>query len=491
MTKDADSREFQHTFQLRAYTSKQGFAELEKVLRQQCWLYNQALEMRIKAWEIGGVSVSFYDQCKWLTGMRFTHQFTKYDRMDTLARRVQCGTLKRLDKAFEGFFRRIKAGQKAGFPRFKPAQRWHTIEVDSPKYEKGWLSFSPDRAKPRVTLTVKGLPPLEMKTTKARCLLFQELVGAKKWTDLRVAKKGRRITVNLTFQVAKEGLAPTGKVMGMNRGVVRKATLHSASAGVQGTTLREGSSCWWRQHFGTYIRSVSGSHAMVDLEGLGQMVVPMYDLETPMQRLQPKNAPVVIPPAMSNRKRKKRLQRKVSRAVKGSNSRRKKVAVYANICDREKIRHRNETHRLTSQIIKDFDTIAIEDFDIVRMTASISGTVDNPGKGVERKSDLNREIMEQRWGQIHQQLTYKAAWAGRQLLVVSPAFITQECSRCGTNQEGPYPERQYRCARCKLVIDQDENAAINILRRGLSSAGLEHRPGMPQGVSQPAMPVHT
>ena len=230
---------------------------------------------------------------------------------------------------------------------------------------------------------------------------------------------------------------------------------------------------------------------MVDLEGLGQMVVPMYDLETPMQRLQPKNAPVVIPPAMSNRKRKKRLQRKVSRAVKGSNSRRKKVAVYANICDREKIRHRNETHRLTSQIIKDFDTIAIEDFDIVRMTASISGTVDNPGKGVERKSDLNREIMEQRWGQIHQQLTYKAAWAGRQLLVVSPAFITQECSRCGTNQEGPYPERQYRCARCKLVIDQDENAAINILRRGLSSAGLEHRPGMPQGVSQPAMPVHT
>ena len=138
--KDADDREFQHTFQLRAYTSKQGFAELEKVLRQQCWLYNQALEMRIKAWEIGGVSVSFYDQCKWLTGMRFTHQFTTYDRMDTLARRVQCGTLKRLDKSFDAFFRRVKAGHKAGFPRFKPAQRWHTIEVGLSEIREG-LAF--------------------------------------------------------------------------------------------------------------------------------------------------------------------------------------------------------------------------------------------------------------------------------------------------------------------------------------------------------------
>lgn len=92
---------------------------LERVCDLHRALYNAALQERIEAYRKTGVSISFADQCKSLTVIR--SECPEYLALN--AQSAQ-GTLKRLDKAFATFFRRVKAGQTPGFPRFKSRDRF-------------------------------------------------------------------------------------------------------------------------------------------------------------------------------------------------------------------------------------------------------------------------------------------------------------------------------------------------------------------------------
>jgi putative transposase len=95
---------------------------LTKQLDYQRELYNAALEERIGAWHWERRSVSYFDQCKTLTGL-----------VEVRPEVVACGvtlcrgTLKRLDRAFAAFFHRIRVGEAPGFPRFKSAQRFDSL----------------------------------------------------------------------------------------------------------------------------------------------------------------------------------------------------------------------------------------------------------------------------------------------------------------------------------------------------------------------------
>lgn len=77
-------------------------------------LYNAAIEHRRTAWKRAGVSVTFYDQCKELTEVRkIRPEFADLDRM------MLENVLRRVDLAFQGFYRRVRAGQAPGYPRFR------------------------------------------------------------------------------------------------------------------------------------------------------------------------------------------------------------------------------------------------------------------------------------------------------------------------------------------------------------------------------------
>ncbi len=86
---------------------------LDQTLEDQRILYNAALEERISCYQKTGKTISYFEQCKSLTQCR-------KDGLDAPLM-IQRGTLKRLDEAYKGFFRRVKKGQDkgAGFPRFK------------------------------------------------------------------------------------------------------------------------------------------------------------------------------------------------------------------------------------------------------------------------------------------------------------------------------------------------------------------------------------
>jgi putative transposase len=86
-------------------------------------LYNAALEERIDCYRKTGRTITYIDQCAGLTVCR-----RELPEMAAMPLKLQRGTLKRLDRAFMGFFRRVKAGQKPGFPRFKGWGRFNTLE---------------------------------------------------------------------------------------------------------------------------------------------------------------------------------------------------------------------------------------------------------------------------------------------------------------------------------------------------------------------------
>ena len=103
-----------------------------------------------------------------------------------------------------------------------------------------------------------------------------------------------------------------------------------------------------------------------------------------------------------------RAQRRLSRCTKGSQRWKERKAVLVNRQYKERVRNRNECHRITTGLVKRFNLIAVEDLNIKNMAASAKGTVEEPGTNVRQKSGLNRSILEQTWGVIGQQLAYKA-----------------------------------------------------------------------------------
>jgi putative transposase len=70
-----------------------------------------------------------------------------------------------------------------------------------------------------------------------------------------------------------------------------------------------------------------------------------------------------------------------------------------------------------------------------------------------------------------QMLTYKCKLYGKDLQIISEKYTSQDCSGCRNRQPMPLWKRTYRCSRCGLVMDRDENSAHNILQRYLARLG--------------------
>jgi putative transposase len=80
---------------------------------------------------------------------------------------------------------------------------------------------------------------------------------------------------------------------------------------------------------------------------------------------------------------------------------------------------------------------------------------------------LAKSILDAGWGYLIAHLTHKAAEAGREVVLVNPAYTSRTCSRCGAIFEHlTLSDRHVSCA-CGLSLDRDHNAALNILKAAL------------------------
>lgn len=115
--------------------SKAVAAKFESTLSVCRELYNAALQERRDAWKVARESVNFARQSAQLPHIKGE----RADVADVYAQVLQ-DTLRRVDKTFQAFFRRVKAGQKAGYPRFKGARRY-----DSFTYPQGGFKLDGDK----------------------------------------------------------------------------------------------------------------------------------------------------------------------------------------------------------------------------------------------------------------------------------------------------------------------------------------------------------
>lgn len=119
---------------IRAYTMRlkttgcQGKA-LDALLSQLCELYNMALEQRRNVWRSHRKAINFFDQCKQLTELRAGVE--EYRQMPQM---IQRDPLKRLQRSFDAFFRRLKSGDKPGYPRFRAFDRYDSFSVDKANF---------------------------------------------------------------------------------------------------------------------------------------------------------------------------------------------------------------------------------------------------------------------------------------------------------------------------------------------------------------------
>lgn len=110
------------TYNYRMYPNKTQTQALDAMLTAYRSLYNAALQERRDAWRRCRKSITFYDQCNQLKEIR-----NAGDELSRYSYSTAQWTLRRLDKAFKAFFRRIKSGDTPGFPRFKPARRFRSV----------------------------------------------------------------------------------------------------------------------------------------------------------------------------------------------------------------------------------------------------------------------------------------------------------------------------------------------------------------------------
>jgi transposase len=103
-------------------------------------------------------------------------------------------------------------------------------------------------------------------------------------------------------------------------------------------------------------------------------------------------------------------------------------------------------------------------------------------KGMQRNRSLALSISDAGFGELRRQLTYKADWYGATVIVADRFFPSSKlCSGCGVVKEKlALGERTYACEGCGLVVDRDENAAINLRCLGLHALGGE----LPEGLRE-------
>ena len=109
-------------YRYKIYPNKAQAAALSEMLRDFCYLYNSALEHRIRAYE-KGASISCYDQIRALPQIR--REMANIGRWSATAEQQ---VMRKLDKSFNDFYGRIKSGKKGGFPRFKSWRQYHAAD---------------------------------------------------------------------------------------------------------------------------------------------------------------------------------------------------------------------------------------------------------------------------------------------------------------------------------------------------------------------------
>jgi putative transposase len=173
-----------------------------------------------------------------------------------------------------------------------------------------------------------------------------------------------------------------------------------------------------------------------------------------------------------------KAQQRVSRRKKGSKRRRKAVMLLAKRHQHVRRQRSDFHHKTALALVQAYDTISVEATQPANLSRrpepkpNENGSGGYAHNGASRKAGPNTSIQDAGWGRFLTILAFKAAYAGKQVVAVSPAYTSHDCSGCGKRIYKSLSVRTHVCTHCGLILDRDLNAAHNIHWRGQRLRGL-------------------
>ncbi len=372
------------TFKYRLYPTPAQARQLMVCLNAARHWYNMCVAERKYSYEREGRRVGLYEQLRLVK--RYKAAFRQAKAVHSHILQVATADC---DQAFKAFFRRVKAGETPGYPRFKGYDHF-----DSFGFKEYGNGFKLDGR--RLKVSAVG---------RVRVFWHRPIEGTIKTVRIRRIA-GQWYACFSCERPDPAPLQPTGQSIGIDLNV---ENLLTDSTGAR----RESPRCYRK--------------AQRDL-------------------------------AIA--------QRSVQRKQRGGKNRRKAILRVQRLHEHIKNQRQDLLNKVAHDYTLAYDLIALEDL----RTANLV-----------RNRHLSKSILDQGWGYLRNRLVAKAANAGRQLVLVDPAYTSQTCSRCGQLfQDFDLSTRWVMCDACGLSLARDHNAALNILQRATTgwdtSVGLNVEP---------------
>ncbi len=344
-------------------------------------LYNAALEERREAWRLCGVRVSYYDQKRQLPAIKEVRPEYKQ-----IGSQVLQDVTARLDKAFQAFFRRVKAGvdpKKVGFPRFKGTYRYNSFTLS----QAGWTLAAMDSGR----LYVVGIGHLKIKWSRP-------VEG--KIKTVTIKRDADQWYVTFSCEVERDPASVADKpAVGIDMGLEYYATLST------------------------------GEH-----------------VENP--RYYRKAQATIAHCQRAFERKRKRVKLKDGTHRYGKN--RARAGLRLKRAHRHVANQRKDMqHKAANAIVRTYGAVAVEALSIDTMSKRPAPRPNGDGtyapNGAAAKAGLNKSMTDAAWGQFLAILRCKAEEAGVVVVAVNPRGTSQTCSGCGAYCPKTLADRWHTC----------------------------------------------